>query len=248
MDCNKSTSIAAVLATSIIMATTFSDQDRLKISCSCDGNGEVRGKTFRETHNPPSHCSLMQQKEYSMLCVHAYQYAVIVKHFFLHTKISIVRYCGRKRHAKHGVKKELKEFNFLKKKRVSLIMLIIALQFDVSTSKKRKETSSFNHADHSFDELKLIINFRLLQLHSGHVVVCTAILPFHDDGSFRFTVIAQWPCCCFFACDDFRCGLAVTSHFLWLAPYTKEIVDVDTSKETFLPHSKYFHPNYEPCN
>jgi hypothetical protein len=27
MDCNKSTSIAAVLAASIIMATTFSDQD-----------------------------------------------------------------------------------------------------------------------------------------------------------------------------------------------------------------------------
>ena len=55
-------------------------------------------------------------------------------------------------------------------------MLIIALQFDVSTSKK-KEMSTFNHADHSFDELKLIINFRLLWLHSGHVVVCTAILP-----------------------------------------------------------------------
>ena len=64
-----------------------------------------------------------------------------------------------------------------KKKRVALIMLIIALQFDVSTSKNKKETSSFNHADHSFDELKLIINFRLLWLHSGHVVVCTAILP-----------------------------------------------------------------------
>ena len=63
-----------------------------------------------------------------------------------------------------------------RKKRVALIMLIIALQFDVS-SKKKKETSSFNHADHSFDELKLIINFRLLWLHSGHVVVCTAILP-----------------------------------------------------------------------
>ena len=43
--------------------------------------------------------------------------------------------------------------------------------------RKRKKTSSFNHADHSFDELKLIINFRLLWLHSGHVVVCTAILP-----------------------------------------------------------------------
>ena len=63
----------------------------------------------------------------------------------------------------------------LVKKRVALIMLIIALQFDVSTSKKEK--SNFNHADHSFDELKLIINFRLLWLHSGHVVVCTAILP-----------------------------------------------------------------------
>jgi hypothetical protein len=43
--------------------------------------------------------------------------------------------------------------------------------------KKKKKTSSFNHADHSFDELKLIINFRLLWLHSGHVVVCNAILP-----------------------------------------------------------------------
>ena len=63
------------------------------------------------------------------------------------------------------------------KKRVALIMLIIALQFDMSTSKKKKEKSSFNHADHSFDELKLIINFRWLWLHSGHVVVCTAILP-----------------------------------------------------------------------
>ena len=34
-----------------------------------------------------------------------------------------------------------------------------------------------------------------------------------------------------FACDDFRCGLAVTSRFLWLAPYTNEILDVDTSKK-----------------
>ena len=34
----------------------------------------------------------------------------------------------------------------------------------------------------------------------------------------------------FVACDDFRCGLAVTSRFLWLAPYTNEILDVDTSK------------------
>jgi len=33
-----------------------------------------------------------------------------------------------------------------------------------------------------------------------------------------------------FACDDFRCGLAVTPCFLWLAPYTNEILDVDTSK------------------
>ena len=46
-----------------------------------------------------------------------------------------------------------------------------------SCQHKKKETISFNHADHSFDELKLIINFRLLWLHSGHVVVCTAILP-----------------------------------------------------------------------
>ena len=43
--------------------------------------------------------------------------------------------------------------------------------------RQRKKKSSFNHADHSFDELKLIINFQLLWLYSGHVVVCTAILP-----------------------------------------------------------------------
>jgi len=54
----------------------------------------------------------------------------------------------------------------------------------------------------------------------------------HDDGSFRFTVIAKRPCCCLFACDNFRCGLAVTSRFLWLAPHTNEILDVDTSKVT----------------
>ena len=28
------------------------------------------------------------------------------------------------------------------------------------------------------------------------------------------------------------CGLAVTSRFLWLAPYTNEILDVDTSKSS----------------
>ena len=41
----------------------------------------------------------------------------------------------------------------------------------------------------------------------------------HDDGRFRFTVIG---------CG---LGLAVTSRFLWTAPYTNEILDVDTSKK-----------------
>ena len=40
----------------------------------------------------------------------------------------------------------------------------------------------------------------------------------HDDGRFRFTVIG------------YGLGLAVTSRFLWTAPYTNEILDVDTSK------------------
>ena len=44
MDCNKNTSIPEVLAASIIMTTTFSDQDRLKELCCCDGNGEERGR------------------------------------------------------------------------------------------------------------------------------------------------------------------------------------------------------------
>jgi len=39
-----------------------------------------------------------------------------------------------------------------------------------------------------------------------------------DDGRFRFTVIG------------YGLGLAVTSRFLWPAPYTNEILDVDTSK------------------
>ena len=101
------------------------------------------------------------------------------------------------------------------KKLVALIILIIALQFDVSTSCNEK------------------------RLHSGHVVVCTgccgyiaAMLLFvppycrcHDDGSFRFTVIGC----------GLRLGLlAVTSRFLWLVPYLNEILDVDTSKHTML--------------
>ena len=40
----------------------------------------------------------------------------------------------------------------------------------------------------------------------------------HDDGRFRFTVIG------------YGLGLAVTSRFLWTAPYTNEILDVNTSK------------------
>ena len=40
----------------------------------------------------------------------------------------------------------------------------------------------------------------------------------HDDGRFRFTVIG------------YGLGLAVTSRFLWTAPYTNKILDVDTSK------------------
>ena len=40
----------------------------------------------------------------------------------------------------------------------------------------------------------------------------------HDNGRFRFTVIG------------YGLGLAVTSRFLWTAPYTNEILDVDTSK------------------
>ena len=42
----------------------------------------------------------------------------------------------------------------------------------------------------------------------------------HDNGRFRFTVIG------------YGLGLAVTSRFLWTAPYTNEILDVDTSKKT----------------
>ena len=42
---------------------------------------------------------------------------------------------------------------------------------------------------------------------------------YHDDGRFRFTVIG------------YGLGLAVTSRFLWTAPYTNEILDVDTSKQ-----------------
>ena len=64
----------------------------------------------------------------------------------------------------------------------------------------------------------VIINFRLLWLHSGHVVVCSPYCRYHDDGRFRFTVIG------------YGLGLAVTSRFLWTAPYTNEILDVDTSK------------------
>ena len=43
----------------------------------------------------------------------------------------------------------------------------------------------------------------------------------HDDGRFRFTVIG------------YGLWLAVTSRFLWTAPYTNEILDVDTSKRIF---------------
>ena len=64
----------------------------------------------------------------------------------------------------------------------------------------------------------VIINFRLLWLHSGHVVVCTAILPLPWQWSFPVYLIGYGP------------GLAVTSRFLWTAPYTNEILDVVTSK------------------
>ena len=40
----------------------------------------------------------------------------------------------------------------------------------------------------------------------------------HDVGRFRFTVIG------------YGLELVVTSRFLWTAPYTNEILDVDTSK------------------
>ena len=45
----------------------------------------------------------------------------------------------------------------------------------------------------------------------------------HDDGRFRFTVIG------------YGLGLAVMSRFLWTAPYTNEILDVDTSKNLATP-------------
>ena len=56
-----------------------------------------------------------------------------------------------------------------------VVVVVVVTMYTFCT--ETKKTSSFNHADHSFDELKLIITFQLLWLHSGHVVVCTAILP-----------------------------------------------------------------------
>jgi len=53
-----------------------------------------------------------------MLYVHAYQYAVIVQHVFLHTTTSTVQYSGRNRSAKHHVLKQLKQFPIFKKQGV----------------------------------------------------------------------------------------------------------------------------------
>ena len=44
MDDNKNTSIPEVLAASIIITTSFSDQDRHKEPYCFDGNGEERGR------------------------------------------------------------------------------------------------------------------------------------------------------------------------------------------------------------
>jgi hypothetical protein len=55
----------------------------------------------------------------------------------------------------------------------------------------------------------------------------------HNDSGFRFPGghVVVYSAVTMVANDDFRCGeLAMTSRFLWLAPYTDEISDADTSK------------------
>ena len=106
--------------------------------------------------------SAVKQKEYSMLCVHAYQYAVIVKHFFLHTKISTLQYSGKKSHAKHGVIKELNSLTFLKK-RHSLLTVNTAIQIiNHTTEQQYVQQTCMQITTWEFTALAIFILFSLV--------------------------------------------------------------------------------------
>ena len=77
MDDNKNTSIPEILAASIIMTTSFSDQDRHKEPYCCDGNVEERGrklehliKHLRVRHHTALVCRTMITARYMYMYIY----------------------------------------------------------------------------------------------------------------------------------------------------------------------------------